>query len=309
MDNSISFSILIPSYKSRYMKEAIDSCLNQTYVNFNIIIVDDASPENLKAIIEGYTDNRIMYFRNKSNCGAENVVKNWNICLSHSISDYVICMGDDDVLSPYALEEYASLIKKYPHVHLFHSRTITIDPNSEYMEIMEQRPEFETQLSFLRRRLEGRPQYIGDFCFNRCYLVNLGGFQNLPLAWCADDLVTFMCADAGVVNTSKATFFYRVHPTNISSLGNPLLKIDAINMLRSWVHNFLQDYCPENNEDEQEKKYIEKNVDGNLNKRISAVIGADIKANITKVFYWIAKRKKHNISNKTLLLGLLYSRI
>ena len=110
------FSIVIPAYKSKYLGEAIESCLSQTYKHFEIVIVDDASPEDLNNIICQYDDPRIRSYRNDKNCGAIDVVDNWNICLSYASGDYVICMGDDDKLLPNCLEEYRKLIEKYPNI-------------------------------------------------------------------------------------------------------------------------------------------------------------------------------------------------
>ena len=75
----MKFSITIPAYKRSYLKEAIDSCLAQTYGDFELIIVNDHSPENLDAIVTQYNDPRIRYYVNEKNCGAVNVVDNWNI--------------------------------------------------------------------------------------------------------------------------------------------------------------------------------------------------------------------------------------
>ena len=75
---SVLFSVLIPAYKRKFLCDAISSCLIQTYKNFEIIIVDDASPEDLKSVVDQFHDSRIKYYRNEKNCGAINVVDNWN---------------------------------------------------------------------------------------------------------------------------------------------------------------------------------------------------------------------------------------
>ena len=63
----MKFSITIPAYKRSYLKEAIDSCLAQTYKDFELIIVNDASPEDLDSIVNSYSDNRIRYYKNETN--------------------------------------------------------------------------------------------------------------------------------------------------------------------------------------------------------------------------------------------------
>ena len=145
----IKFSILIPAFKKKFLKEAISSCLAQTYSHFEVIIVDDCSPEDLKSVVDAFDDSRIYYFRNERNYGAINVVDNWNTCLDFSTGDYVICIGDDDMLAPAALREYVCLINKYPKVDLLHSRTLIVDENSDPIELTLARPELEDQYSFM----------------------------------------------------------------------------------------------------------------------------------------------------------------
>ena len=88
MNNNTLFTIAIPAYKSKFLGEAIKSCLSQTYSNFELLIVDDASPEVLKSVVDRFHDDRIRFYRNEKNCGAVDVVDNWNICLSYAKGDY-----------------------------------------------------------------------------------------------------------------------------------------------------------------------------------------------------------------------------
>ncbi|MCR5247812.1 MAG: glycosyltransferase, partial [Paludibacteraceae bacterium] len=122
------FSIAIPAYKANFLEEAIKSCLSQTYKNFELVIVDDFSPEDLKSIVAPFlSDERVRYYRNEKNFGAVDVVDNWNRALSFCTGQYVICMGDDDRLMPCCLEEYAKLIEKYPGTKVFHAWSQIID--------------------------------------------------------------------------------------------------------------------------------------------------------------------------------------
>ena len=136
----MKFSILIPAYKDRYFEECIDSCLAQTYTNFEIIIVNDNSPYNLDVIINNYHDQRIRYYKNEKGYGAEKIVDNWNHCLEYATGDYVICIGDDDKLKPNCLEDYSQLITIHPNLDVYHMRMEIINNNSEIVTIQEDRP-------------------------------------------------------------------------------------------------------------------------------------------------------------------------
>lgn len=57
----MKFSITIPAYKQKYLYEAIESCLVQSYKDFELIVVDDASPEDLKSIVDMFSDPRLRY--------------------------------------------------------------------------------------------------------------------------------------------------------------------------------------------------------------------------------------------------------
>ena len=63
-------SVIMPAYNAeRYIREAIDSILRQTWSDFELIIIDDGSTDSTAAIIAGYTDNRIRFCPNAQNMG------------------------------------------------------------------------------------------------------------------------------------------------------------------------------------------------------------------------------------------------
>ena len=71
------FSIVIPSYKKRYLAEAIGSVIAQTCSDWELIIVNDSSPEDLDTIVKPHLiDSRIKYSVNARNFGAERLCEN-----------------------------------------------------------------------------------------------------------------------------------------------------------------------------------------------------------------------------------------
>ena len=237
----IKFTIAIPAYKKKYLFEAIESCLDQTYKNFELVIVDDASPEDLKSVVDKFKDDRIKYYRNEKNCGAEHVVDNWNKCLNYAKGEYIICMGDDDKLKSNCLEEYDKLIRLYPKLNVYHAWTEIIDENGDVAAMQEPRPLYESAYSMLYNRFRfDRLQYIGDWLLNVKNLKEHGGFYDLPFAWGSDDMSAFVAAlDKGIANSQVPLFQYRISRYTITNTGHNEKKIFALEQMEKGLMSML----------------------------------------------------------------------
>jgi glycosyltransferase involved in cell wall biosynthesis len=90
-------SVCIPTYKGDgFLGAAIDSVLAQTFTDFELIIVDDHSPDTTAALVSRYEDSRIRYLRNESNVGPQ---ENWNRCLAEASGKYFKLLPQDDLLA------------------------------------------------------------------------------------------------------------------------------------------------------------------------------------------------------------------
>ncbi len=105
MDNTYKkplFSIVTATYnRAHLLPRAINSVLNQSYQNFEFIIIDDGSSDNTEEVIRAFKDERIIYCKYKQNKGLSVV---WNKGLDLARGDYVAILDDDDELLPEALE-------------------------------------------------------------------------------------------------------------------------------------------------------------------------------------------------------------
>lgn len=306
----IKFSVVIPTYKNNYLEECISSVLNQTYENLELIIVNDASPYDIDSIVSKFKDKRIKYYKNEKNCGAVNVVDNWNICLSYATGDYLICIGDDDRLCPNCLAEYHKLIETYPDIKLLHARTELIDENGNFLRYQYERPEWESVYAFIYNRFKYRcDQFIGDFCFEITSLRKLGGFHKIPLAWGSDDITAVKSAAiSGVANTQKVAFQYRVNRHTISNNGNTELKIKSIYEEIAWYQTFLSNK-PKEKEDLNYYNGIKDTCFPSYQyKKIQTLIAQDIaSSNILRVFHWIIKKDKLKLNNSLLVKSIIWS--
>lgn len=305
MKEDIKFSILVPAFKARFLAECIDSILSQTYTNLELIIVNDASPENLDEIVSRYDDARIQYYVNEKNFGAINVVDNWNKCLSYATGEYVICMGDDDKLMPCCLEEYRKLIEKYPEVDVLHGRTIIMNEDSQYTSITNDRAEWESVYSLARHRFEGYLQFIGDFCYKRSPLVSCGGFYHLPLAWGSDDISAYRAAlEYGIANVNNPVFLYRQSDLTISSNPNTKTKVDGAIKMYNWIRDNLLSLHPVELTDKLTLAELERQLFKAQEKSFCYIFRQELSHHKLRVFYWILNRKKYDITFNCLIRSL-----
>lgn len=103
-NNKPKISVLMPAYNAeKYIAESIESILNQTFTDFELIIVDDASKDSTWEIINRYSekDIRIKAYRNEENIG---VTKNRNSLIKKALGDYVAWQDADDISHPSRLE-------------------------------------------------------------------------------------------------------------------------------------------------------------------------------------------------------------
>lgn len=107
-------SVFIPVYNSeKYIGEAIESILNQTYRNFELIIVDDGSTDNTIQVINKYTDNRIRVVQNKKNMG---IPYTRNIGLNEARGKYLVLMDADDISYPTRIETQVNYMENNPNI-------------------------------------------------------------------------------------------------------------------------------------------------------------------------------------------------
>lgn len=96
-------SIVLPTYNgSKFIKESIDSCLNQTYKNIELIIVNDCSTDNTEELIQSYHDERIVYVKNDQN---QKLPKSLNIGFSKANGTYLTWTSDDNFYVNNAIEK------------------------------------------------------------------------------------------------------------------------------------------------------------------------------------------------------------
>jgi glycosyltransferase involved in cell wall biosynthesis len=109
-------SVCIPTYRgAAHLPAAIDSVLEQTLSDFELVIIDDNSPDQTAEIVSAYSDSRIRYLRNSVNLGPEG---NWNRCLAEARGTYFKLLPQDDLLYPQSLARQAAVLDADTDSHI-----------------------------------------------------------------------------------------------------------------------------------------------------------------------------------------------
>ena len=109
-------SVLMPVYNTApFLKEAVDSILNQTFKDFELIVLDDCSPDNSEEILNTFSDERIVRYKGQQNVGLANVL---NIGLRMARGEFIARMDSDDISLPERIERQVLYLDTHPKVDL-----------------------------------------------------------------------------------------------------------------------------------------------------------------------------------------------
>ena len=136
MMSSLPISVIMPVYNSENcLREAIDSILNQTFRDFELVIVDDCSIDSSAAIIEEYKkiDPRVVAYRQQKNNG---IAAARNKGLQLSIGEYIAFMDSDDISMPDRLEKQYRFIEFHPEVGVLGGCAEIVDGIGNHIETL-----------------------------------------------------------------------------------------------------------------------------------------------------------------------------
>lgn len=127
--NRKKVSIILPTYNGiRYIKQSIDSCLNQIYKNIELIIVDDGSSENIKKIIDSYKDDRVFYFRHDKNLGLPSAL---NTGFFHSTGEYLTWTSDDNYYNSKAIDTMVKYLEEKSDIDFIYTNYYVINEKNK----------------------------------------------------------------------------------------------------------------------------------------------------------------------------------
>ncbi len=146
MNNNILATVLMPVYNAeKYLKESINSILNQTYTNFKFLIINDGSTDKSKEIILSYKDKRIIYLENEKNSG---IIFTLNKGIDYIDTKYIIRMDADDISVPERFVKQIKFMEENPEIGVSGGQMQLFGHDNSIWEVPLSDDKIKTQLIF-----------------------------------------------------------------------------------------------------------------------------------------------------------------
>lgn len=209
-----SISVLLPVYNAeKYLNESIESILNQTFTDFELLIIDDGSTDKSWQIIQSFDDRRIQVIRNDKNLG---LIKTLNKGINLAKGKYIARMDADDIASQQRLEKQFNFLEQNPQYALIGSQAKFIFENKSSNIIFEiptnddEIPIFSLfNCPFIHPSIMIRTEVLKEFYYNEDFAT-------------AEDyeLWTRILKKYKGSNIKEVLLSYRIHGNNISTIEN-----------------------------------------------------------------------------------------
>lgn len=197
-----------------YIKQAVESVLNQSFQDFELIIIDDGSTDNSKEIIESYSHLKnvsVIYQKNKG----LNITN--NVALKASKGEYIMRLDADDFLEPTALEVLSNKLEEDKDIGLVFPDYYIVD-------------EYGYRLSEIKRhnfseevKIMDQPAHGACTMIRVNYLKSIGGYDESYKCQDGYELWVKFINKFNVTNVNKALFSYRRHNNNLTNNENRIL--------------------------------------------------------------------------------------
>ena len=245
-ENKPTVSIIIPTYnRAHFLGEAIQSVLDQTYQDFEIIVIDDASTDNTEELVKSFGDERIRYIRLKENSGASSVPRNTGLRAARG--EYIAFLDSDDRWFPTKLTKQMGLIAAH-NLDFIASQVIDVNLSSGTETVRGNVIKGKTLLSQI---LSGECNIpMSTIVVKRSTIDNSNISRNISFSLINKRIALGAQHFEILIALSKSKFFfleeplarYTLHGNNISISHNFYL-IYAIYLIISLGHFNYREYC------------------------------------------------------------------
>lgn len=215
-------SVIINCYNGeKYLREAIDSVLAQTYKNWEIVFWDNQSTDSTHEIVESYKDPRIHYFYAPKHTPLGEAR---NLAVEKANGEYINFLDADDVWMPEKLEKQIKLIEPGKLEVVYTNFELLYDKSQPFNEGMVkyyhrlQKRKFKESLSFYENLLIHNSIIFSSVLFNKKLFLSVGGINEVFNQNEDYEILLKLSLKTDALSTGDKDVLYRIHLSNNSSI-------------------------------------------------------------------------------------------
>ena len=210
-------SVIIPVYNGeQFLREAVESILQQTFADFELVICDDGSTDRTWEIIQSFGDKRIRALRSVTNLGIACAL---NKGLHAAKGQYIAIMHADDIALPTRLERQTAFLRRNKDVKLVGTGVLKIDENGT--PIRKVVPP-STHEEICRDMWRHNPFAHSSVMYERSIVLSMGGYNEGLVPSEDYDLWFRIIRKCKVANLSEVLTYYRIHAGSASNTRDTL---------------------------------------------------------------------------------------
>lgn len=236
-------SICIPTYnRASMVSVAIESALNQTYKNIEVVVVDNASTDDIWDVVSQYNDTRLYFVKNKENLG---IFGNFNRCIEVSRGDFIHILHSDDFIDPTFTETCVKFFDEHPNVALTFTSKIIHSPDKDVKVLFAERDQLIPKSEGFRRLLRDGNYINCPSVMARKKIYDTIGNYSLEYPYAGDYYQWLKITRTfEIAHISNIYVHYRVgeHNESFQFLGkNPVGYLDILKIIVQTIHDLGDD--------------------------------------------------------------------
>ncbi len=249
--NNNTLAIVIPAYKSSFLRETLESISIQSDKRFHLYIGNDNGDKEIDSIISEFQNKiPISYHYFNKNLGKVDLVAHWERCIDLVQNEnWIWLFSDDDIMDKECVKEFYEHSSKSPKADIFHFNVSEINEAGQLPEKQTYRdfPENYDISAFAKDRLNNKVQsFVVEYVFKKSKYLEVGKFQNFDLAWGSDVATCIKLGHpVGIYTIPNARVFWRKSSQNISPDKTRKMverKLASLMEYLNWIATYSSDH-------------------------------------------------------------------
>lgn len=226
-------SVILPVYnQEKFIKEAIESILNQSYSNFELIIINDGSTDNSEKIITSFKDKRIKIIKNNINHG---LTKALNLGMKNAKGEFIARMDGDDISYANRFKLQLKAFEKDGNVYLIGGQACVISINSKKLK----NTRMPTRYQDLKKVVIKYNPFIHPTVMFKKILINKIGYFNENYRYAQDyDFVLRAINNFKCINLKEPILALRLNSNSISASKHQKQQLTAVAIRLNAIINY-----------------------------------------------------------------------